>query len=69
MLEVTAIIEANGKATVYGTKVISGSLSQAQAQQLGKQLVESWKFRPTYMGDRAVAQEYLIQLSLAPLVN
>ncbi|MBD2580185.1 hypothetical protein [Oscillatoria sp. FACHB-1406] len=69
VLEVTAVIEANGKATVYGTKVVSGSLSQAQAQQLGKQLVESWKFRPTYMGDRAVAQEYLIQLSLAPLVN
>ncbi|MEC4805909.1 MAG: hypothetical protein SAJ72_16775 [Jaaginema sp. PMC 1080.18] len=69
-LETVIVIETNGKPTVYPefTQVLQGNISQEQAGQLAKAILEQWQFEPTYMEGQPVAQDYTIQLTLRSLL-
>ena len=64
VLEVIVVIEATGKPTVYPelTQVLQGNLTAEEAGKLAKEIIERWKFQPTYMGSQPVAQEYFIRV-------
>ena len=64
MLEVVAVIETNGKPTVYpqSLKILSGNIPLEAAQKLAIKIIERWEFEPTIMNGQPVVQEYFIRL-------
>ncbi|WP_164674448.1 hypothetical protein [Spirulina subsalsa] len=66
VLEVVIRIEEGGEVMVYEetTRILEGNITRQEAQILASSILEQWEFEPTYMGEQAVVQEYVLQLMI-----
>ncbi|HBB34140.1 MAG TPA: hypothetical protein DC064_20670 [Cyanobacteria bacterium UBA9273] len=71
VLKVKVLIDETGQGRVLpdSTQVVSGDISATQAEQLAQQIIESWSFEPTYMGNGPVAQAYNLELRISPPIG